>query len=307
MQSVAVIVLLVVFCIACPPDDPQCEPYSCNPALPQCQNAKIAWRQKEKEANAQRQKKEKEAKILHLKSQEAIPKPGLDNPRADMHYKKLQGMVKKYYLGTLRIDAMWYVEKEVHDLVKLSNLTIPFPFVLLRDIQTGELRIKVDEYLIVTKHKDYTGSLEDHWRNGTTEHFQGSEWPYLYSLWSTVDSAGKSYTKLLEDLADVEIISLQIVGKTFAPSVAPTKTPTTTKTPTVRVITSRPTINRADAHPRCRVNIGSKHPQCLYGREPDRHNHLVVPTVTTDIPVVSSANFLVVGVASVMPFFLTFF
>jgi len=36
-------------------------------------------------------------------------------------------------------------------------------------------------------------------------------------------------------------------------------------------------------------------------------NQSVVPTVTTDIPLVSSANFLVIGVASVMPFFLTFF
>merc|ERR1711957_163837 len=36
-------------------------------------------------------------------------------------------------------------------------------------------------------------------------------------------------------------------------------------------------------------------------------NQSVVPTVTTDIPLVSSANFLVIGVASMMPFFLTFF
>jgi len=267
MKFVASFVFLAVLCIACDPDDLECLE-GCNPLKPVYSQY---WCEKTSDA-----------KILILKSLVAKASWGIDPLRAVNHYKKLLKMARPYDLGILRIDAIW---RGKDGESKLSNLTIPLPLKFRRDKITGDLRVKVDEYLTTIQHENVINRPED-WHLGASTLVSsgsfgpsGSKWTYLYSLWINLGSG-----------RDVETI--QIV---FPPTVAPTtKTPTKkpTKKPTTKKPTKQPTRKPWWMRPISRHG----------GQSP--LNRSVVPTVTTDI---SSANFLVIGVASVMPFFLTFF
>jgi len=301
MKFVFAIFLLAVFCIAATPDE----------------------RQKDKEAK-------QKSLIEKLKKQKALPQPGLDPPKASNNYLTLRNLIKEksYSVGTLHIVAIWGKGKKNRIL---SKLKIPFPLEMRRDKTTGELRIKVKDYLTSRP------GLNESWKSGAKKDVKGSQWPSLRILNLGL---GK----------DFELTSSQIVPPSVAPTVSPTTAPPTVPLPyCIRVVpgpggnyAALPSCNAPPCckYPPCCSNNGPFNalncvsdqcdstigPQpchcsdpnasdscrtsylCVYGGHGPRGlNRSVVPTVTTDIPFVSSANFLVIGVASVMPFFLTFF
>merc|ERR1712160_182804 len=131
---------------------------------------------------------------------------------------------------------------------------------------------KVDEYLTTIQHENVINRPED-WHLGASTLVSSGSFGPSGSKWTYLYSLWIN----LGSGRDVETI--QIV---FPPTVAPT-TKTPTKQPTRKPWWMRPISRHGGQSPL---------------------NRSVVPTVTTDI---SSANFLVIGVASVMPFFLTFF
>jgi len=206
MKFVAAIVLLAVFCKALSPTTPtptppgppptvppptaasptaasptaasptaaSFPPTAASPETPPCFSA---------ECMAQHQEEE-DRKINLLKSQDAIPKVGLDHPSAVEHYQKLQAIISgRGPAGRgpnrhLSFDTIWrgnLVTDHNDKFRKLSNLTIPFPFVLRRNEISGELMIKVDEYFTTRP------GLNEPWRNAATE-FQGHKWTYLYAI-----------------------------------------------------------------------------------------------------------------------------
>jgi len=218
----------------------------------------------------------------------AIPIDGFDPPTAVINYKKLLNISyplliqnpKSYRLGTMHISGTW--SRGPH--FEFSRVSIPFPLQLRRDRQEV-LRIKVLGYS--------TRQFGQRQPSTTVENNLVS-WRSL-SILNLGVGKFKQITWLLVPPSVAPTLS-PTLSPSVAPSVAPTKSPTT-KSPTTKSPTTKSPTTKRPFPPFSGWDYCERK-NCKF---------LVVPNVTTDIPVVSSANFLVVGVASVMPFFLTFF
>jgi len=272
----------------------------------------------------------------------AAPMPTDDDPdKAVENYKKLLKMIAKpQSFGLIKnptiiksyptlkpllikIDAIWGKGKAKFGVSKFS---IPFPLQLIRD-QKKVLRMKV------------LGLQRS--QNGQPFSKVGNKlesWPSL-SLINIGVGEGFEITSL-------QIVPLTVAPTTKTPTKAPTSPTSSPSSPTFYFPPSCAPYGRAenyvpgsdyDCRPveeRCKCPSDKGfgcHAYCFHLSQIPKPrpsgcrsvgcgywnpctsvcsasvNGSVVPTVTTDIPFISSANFLVIGVASLIPFFLTFF
>ena len=130
-----------------------------------------------------------------------------DHPSARENWEKLQSLIRgsTHTQGTLKLSSIWrgnLVPKGIHTGTHRieTDLSIPFPFVLRRDDEDGELWIQVSKYMTASP------GLGELWRDAST-HYQGTSWALLYGIQVAEGRDGELLTT--EVNASVELLTTE--------------------------------------------------------------------------------------------------